>query len=95
MKTETTYTIEQIAEKINQYKKTLCDNKNHEWYCTDLQLNTEIFENFIKWVEPKLTALGWIGYDKYNNCYFEINPTQDCKKRYSMREVMFKPEDTE
>ena len=94
MTTEITFTIKQIEEKINQYKKTLCDNKNHELYCTDLQLNTEIFDNFIEWLKPEPKYLGWVGYDSNNSLFFRENPTASVKNTYNMREVMFKPEDT-
>jgi hypothetical protein len=78
MTTETTYTIEQIAEKMFVHGFTVGSTKG-----------------FIKFLKPEPPALGWIGYDSHGKMVFITNPDSVDITRYSMREVMFKPEDTE
>jgi len=95
MTTETTYRVDQLKKNIEEYLKTLDDDFIDTFDCSEYTMNSDILKKFADWLESKPPALGWCGYDSYGNIVFRKNPDSVDITRYNMREVMFKPEDTE
>ena len=96
MTTETTYTLAQLQEKINEYLKTLENTKysKDEFYGTPRELSTHGLDEFLGWLKPVPDCIGWIGDTPSGLKVFSKEPSDLDIKRYYMRKVIYKPEET-
>jgi hypothetical protein len=88
MTTETTYTLDQLNEKIAEFLELQTDITLTERFFT-----IRGFDNFSKWLTSEPDFVGWVGFDCAGDCYFHTNPTQNHIKKFNMRKVIYAPKD--
>ena len=94
MTIETTYTLDQLKEKMAEFLEISDDTQEHYDPYTDKSLNKEALNNFTKWLTPLPKELGWIGRSSNGSTVFSEYPSALDISLFKMRKIMFKPEDT-